>query len=62
KSESAKIKAYILGLSDSIKGEVTSSRPANLKEAVCMAYKLMEQKSQARDEKILEGKKRKWEQ
>ncbi|GJX49509.1 putative reverse transcriptase domain-containing protein [Tanacetum coccineum] len=40
-------------------GEVTSSRPTNLNEAVCMAHKLMEQKSQARDERILEGKKRK---
>ncbi|GKA57610.1 hypothetical protein Tco_0756798 [Tanacetum coccineum] len=42
-------------------GKVTSSRPANLKEAVCMAHELMEKKSQARDERILEGKKRKWE-
>ncbi|GKD00271.1 hypothetical protein Tco_1170545 [Tanacetum coccineum] len=40
-----------------IKGEVTSSRLANLNEAVRMAHKLMEQKSQARDERILEGKK-----
>ncbi|GJV78965.1 putative reverse transcriptase domain-containing protein [Tanacetum coccineum] len=30
-------------------------------EAVCMAHKLMEQKSQARNERIMEGKKRKWE-
>ncbi|GKC32643.1 putative reverse transcriptase domain-containing protein [Tanacetum coccineum] len=59
--ESAKIDAYIRGLSDNIKGEVTFSRPANLNEAMCMAYKLMEQKSQAKDERILEGKKRKWE-
>ncbi|GJY32771.1 putative reverse transcriptase domain-containing protein [Tanacetum coccineum] len=59
--ESVKIDAYIRGLSDNIKGEVTSSRPANLNEAVRMAYKLMEQNSQARDERILEGKKRKWE-
>nr|GEU38932.1 hypothetical protein [Tanacetum cinerariifolium] len=44
-----------------IKGEVTSSKPANLNEAVCMAYKLMEQKSQARDERILKGKNQKWE-
>nr|GFC27231.1 hypothetical protein [Tanacetum cinerariifolium] len=51
--------AYIRGLSDNIKGEVTSSRPANLNEAVRMANKLMEQKSQVRDERILEGKKRK---
>ncbi|GKD52620.1 reverse transcriptase domain-containing protein [Tanacetum coccineum] len=59
--ESVKVDAYIRGLTDNIKGEVTSSRPANLNEAVRMAHKLMEQKSQARDERILEGKKRKWE-
>nr|GFB60935.1 hypothetical protein [Tanacetum cinerariifolium] len=59
--KSEKIKAYIRGLSDNIKGEVTSSRPTNQNKAVRMAHKLMEQKSQARDERILEGKKRKWE-
>ncbi|GJY53515.1 hypothetical protein Tco_0445179 [Tanacetum coccineum] len=57
--ESVKVDAYIRGLTDNIKGEVTSSKPANLNEAVRMAHKLMEQKSQARDERILEGKKRK---
>nr|GFA20720.1 putative reverse transcriptase domain-containing protein [Tanacetum cinerariifolium] len=34
---------------------------ANLNEAVRMAQMLMDQKSQARDERISEGKKRKWE-
>ncbi|GJV00607.1 putative reverse transcriptase domain-containing protein [Tanacetum coccineum] len=34
-------------------------KPADLNEAVWMAHKLMEQKSQARDARILEGKKRK---
>ncbi|GKA26334.1 putative reverse transcriptase domain-containing protein [Tanacetum coccineum] len=58
--ERVKFDAYIRGLTDNIKGEVTSSKPANLNEAVRMAQKLMEQKSQARDERILEGKKRKW--
>nr|GEY20756.1 reverse transcriptase domain-containing protein [Tanacetum cinerariifolium] len=48
------------GLTDNIKGEVTSSRPVDLSEAVRMAHKLMDQKAQARDERILEGKKRKW--
>ncbi|GJS16556.1 putative reverse transcriptase domain-containing protein [Tanacetum coccineum] len=57
--ERVKVDAYIRGLTDNIKGEVTSSEPANLNEAVRMAHKLMEQKSQARDERILEGKKRK---
>nr|GEZ19573.1 hypothetical protein [Tanacetum cinerariifolium] len=54
-------KVATIGLTDNIKGEVTSSKPANLNEAVRMAHKLMEQKSQAKDEGILEGKKRKWE-
>ncbi|GJW25371.1 retrovirus-related pol polyprotein from transposon TNT 1-94 [Tanacetum coccineum] len=61
KPERVIVDAYIWGLTDNIKGEVTSSKPANLNEAVRMAYKLMEQKSQAKDERILEGKKRKWE-
>nr|GEX46454.1 hypothetical protein [Tanacetum cinerariifolium] len=57
--ERVKVDAYIRGLTDNIKGEVTSSKPPNLNEAAHMAHKLMEQKSQARDERILEGKKRK---
>nr|GEX13863.1 reverse transcriptase domain-containing protein [Tanacetum cinerariifolium] len=56
-----KVDAYIRGLTNNIKGEVTSSKHADLYKAVRMAYKLMEQKSQARDARILEGKKRKWE-
>ncbi|GJU29498.1 putative reverse transcriptase domain-containing protein [Tanacetum coccineum] len=55
--ESVKVDAYIRGLTDNIKGEVTSSRPANLNKAVRMAHKLMEQKLQARNERILEGNK-----
>nr|GEY05478.1 hypothetical protein [Tanacetum cinerariifolium] len=47
------------GLMDNIKGEVTSSKPADLNEAVRMAYKLTEQKLQAKDARILEGKNRK---
>ncbi|GKE36437.1 putative reverse transcriptase domain-containing protein, partial [Tanacetum coccineum] len=61
KPKRVKVDAYIRGLTDNIKGEVTSSKLTNLNEAMHMAHKLMEQKSQARDEKILEGKKRKWE-
>nr|GFD30896.1 reverse transcriptase domain-containing protein [Tanacetum cinerariifolium] len=37
--ESVKVDAYIRGLSNNIKGEVTSSRPTNLIEAVRMAHK-----------------------
>ncbi|GJS76103.1 putative reverse transcriptase domain-containing protein [Tanacetum coccineum] len=56
-----KIDAYIRGLTDNIKGEVTSSKPTNLNEAMRMVHKLMEQKLQARNERNLEGNKRKWE-
>ncbi|GKC96799.1 putative reverse transcriptase domain-containing protein [Tanacetum coccineum] len=59
--ERVKVDAYIRGLTDNIKGEVTSSKPANLSKVIRMAHKLMEQKSQARNERILDGKKRKWE-
>ncbi|GJS05722.1 putative reverse transcriptase domain-containing protein [Tanacetum coccineum] len=34
-----KVDAYIRGLTDNIKGEVTSSKPANLNEAIRMAHK-----------------------
>ncbi|GKA85123.1 putative reverse transcriptase domain-containing protein [Tanacetum coccineum] len=61
KPERVKVDAYIRGLTDNIKGEVTSSKPADLNEVVRIAHKLMEQKSQARDATSLEGKKRKWE-
>nr|GEY19331.1 hypothetical protein [Tanacetum cinerariifolium] len=59
--ERVKVNAYIQGLTDNIKGEVTSSKPADLSKAVRMAHKLTEQKLQARDARILEGKKQKWE-
>ncbi|GKG04138.1 hypothetical protein Tco_0314525, partial [Tanacetum coccineum] len=40
--ERVKVDAYIRGLTDNIKGEVKSSKPANLSKAVCMAHKLMD--------------------
>nr|GEV19671.1 hypothetical protein [Tanacetum cinerariifolium] len=39
-----KVEAYIKGLPENIKGEVTSSRPVNLNEAIRMAHTLMEKK------------------
>ncbi|GJR54734.1 putative reverse transcriptase domain-containing protein [Tanacetum coccineum] len=36
--ESVKVDAYIRGLFENIKGEVTFSRPTNLNEVVCMAH------------------------
>ncbi|GJZ89568.1 putative reverse transcriptase domain-containing protein [Tanacetum coccineum] len=59
--KSMKIDAYIKGLSKNIKGEVTSSGPANLSEAVRMVHKLMEQKIPAKHEREMEENKRKWE-
>nr|GEX26661.1 hypothetical protein [Tanacetum cinerariifolium] len=52
--ERVKVDAYIWGLMDNINGEVTSSKPADLNEAVRMAFKLMEQNLQARDARFLE--------
>ncbi|GKD05847.1 putative reverse transcriptase domain-containing protein [Tanacetum coccineum] len=59
--EKVKIEAYIRGLTENIKGEVTSSRPTNLSEDVHMVHKLMEQKVQVKHERTMEGNKRKWE-
>ncbi|GJS42069.1 putative reverse transcriptase domain-containing protein [Tanacetum coccineum] len=55
------IKAYIHGLSEDIKGDVTSSRPANINEAVRKAHSLMDQRVQARAERAVKSNKRKWE-
>ncbi|GJZ98111.1 hypothetical protein Tco_0670564, partial [Tanacetum coccineum] len=52
-TEQKKVEAYIRGLSENIKGEVTSSEPTTMNKAVRMAHTLMEQKVKA--------KKRKWE-
>ncbi|GJR52314.1 hypothetical protein Tco_1402835 [Tanacetum coccineum] len=56
-----KVNAYIRRLSENIKGEVTSYKPTNLSEVVRMAHKLMEQKVQVKQERAMEGNKRKWE-
>ncbi|GJW95464.1 putative reverse transcriptase domain-containing protein [Tanacetum coccineum] len=56
-TERKKINAYIWGLIDNIKGEVTSSKPTSLNEGVLMAYTLMEQKAHARMERIAKGNK-----
>ncbi|GJT66484.1 hypothetical protein Tco_1017964 [Tanacetum coccineum] len=59
KPEYKKIKAYIQGLSEDIKGDITSFRPANLNEAICITHSLMDQRVQARTERVAEGDKRK---
>nr|GEV87221.1 putative reverse transcriptase domain-containing protein [Tanacetum cinerariifolium] len=60
-TERKKVEAYIRGLSESIKGEVTSSEPATLNKVVRMAHTLMEQKVKAIAEREADNKKRKWE-
>nr|GEX55501.1 hypothetical protein [Tanacetum cinerariifolium] len=60
-TERKKVEAYTRGLSENIKGEVTSSEPATLNKAVRMAYTLMEQKVKAKAEREADNKKRKWE-
>nr|GEZ29028.1 putative reverse transcriptase domain-containing protein [Tanacetum cinerariifolium] len=60
-NEKKKVELYIKGLPEIIKGETTSSRPVTLNEAVRMAHALMEHKIQAKNKRIAEGLKRKWE-
>nr|GFA05677.1 hypothetical protein [Tanacetum cinerariifolium] len=60
-TERKKVEAYIHGLSENIKGEVTSSEPTSLNKAVRMAHTLMEQKVKAIAEREADNKKRKWE-
>ncbi|GJY44135.1 hypothetical protein Tco_0432348 [Tanacetum coccineum] len=54
-SEKKKVEAYLRGLPENIKGETTS---VVLNEAVRMAHTLMEQKLQAKAERIAESNKR----
>nr|GEW95000.1 hypothetical protein [Tanacetum cinerariifolium] len=61
-TERKKVEAYIHGLSENIKGEVTSSEPATLRKAVRMAHNLMEQKVKAKAEREVDNKKRKGEE
>nr|GEV39976.1 hypothetical protein [Tanacetum cinerariifolium] len=60
-NEKKKVELYIKGLPEIIKVETTSSRPVTLNEAMRMAHALMEQKIQAKNERIAKGLKRKWE-
>ncbi|GJR16664.1 putative reverse transcriptase domain-containing protein [Tanacetum coccineum] len=56
-----KVEQYIRGLSKNIRGDVTSSRPTGIDEAVRMAYHLMGQIIQDKTDEVSEGKKRKGE-
>ncbi|GJV42825.1 putative reverse transcriptase domain-containing protein [Tanacetum coccineum] len=59
--EQVKVEQYIRGLSKNILGDVTSSRPAGIDEAVRMAYQLMGQIIQDKTDEASEGEKRKGE-
>ncbi|GJQ91901.1 putative reverse transcriptase domain-containing protein [Tanacetum coccineum] len=60
-TESKKIEKYIRGFPERIKGNITSSKPATLHEAINMARELVEQSVQGRAARIRESNKRKWE-
>ncbi|GJX98603.1 putative reverse transcriptase domain-containing protein [Tanacetum coccineum] len=60
-TEKKNIEKYIRGLPEGVKGNVTSSKPATLHDAINMARELIEQGVQARELRIGESNKRKWE-
>ncbi|GJR79409.1 putative reverse transcriptase domain-containing protein [Tanacetum coccineum] len=53
--EQVKVEQYICGLSKNIRGDVTSSRPVGINEAVRMAYQLMRQIIQDKTNEVSEG-------
>nr|GEU94658.1 putative reverse transcriptase domain-containing protein [Tanacetum cinerariifolium] len=60
-TERKKIEKYIRGFPERIKGNITSSKPATLHDAINMACELVEQAFQGRATRIGESNKRKWE-
>nr|GEY52086.1 putative reverse transcriptase domain-containing protein [Tanacetum cinerariifolium] len=61
-TEKKKIERYIKGFLERIKGNITSSKPTTLHDAVNMAHELIEQAGQGRAVRIRENNKRKWEE
>nr|GEX32484.1 hypothetical protein [Tanacetum cinerariifolium] len=59
--EQVKVEQYIHGLSKNIRGDVTSSRPAGIDEAVRMAYQLLGQIIQDKTDEVSKGENRKGE-
>nr|GFA22869.1 putative zinc finger, CCHC-type, retrotransposon Gag domain protein [Tanacetum cinerariifolium] len=57
--EAVKVEQYIRGLTKSIRGDVTSSQPATINDAVCLAYQLAGQLIQDKADEATEGEKRK---
>ena len=60
-TEKKKIEKYIRGFPERIKGNITSSKPATLHEAINMARELVKQAVQGKAARIGESNKRKWE-
>ncbi|GJU65104.1 putative reverse transcriptase domain-containing protein [Tanacetum coccineum] len=60
-TEKKKIEKYIRGFPEGIKGNVTSSKPVTLHDAINMARELIEQGVQAKALRIEDSNKRKWE-
>nr|GFA13406.1 hypothetical protein [Tanacetum cinerariifolium] len=60
-TERKKIEKYVRGFPERIKGNITSSKPATLHDAINMARELVEQAVQGRATRIDESNKRKWE-
>nr|GEX21678.1 putative reverse transcriptase domain-containing protein [Tanacetum cinerariifolium] len=60
-SEKKKVKLYIKGLPENIKGETTSSKHVVLSDVVRLAYTLVKQKIQDKVKRVTERSKRKWE-
>ncbi|GJV30914.1 hypothetical protein Tco_1391314 [Tanacetum coccineum] len=56
-----KIEKYIRGFPERIKGNITSSKPATLHDAIIMARELVEQAVQGRAARIGESNKQRWE-
>nr|GFB78141.1 reverse transcriptase domain-containing protein [Tanacetum cinerariifolium] len=60
-TERKKIEKYVRGFPERIKGNITSSKPATLHDAINMACELVEQAVQSRATRISKSNKRKWE-
>nr|GEV83936.1 hypothetical protein [Tanacetum cinerariifolium] len=61
-NEKKKIKRYMKGFPKRIKGNITSSRPTTLHEAINLARELVEQAVQGKAARENENNKRKWEE
>nr|GEY12463.1 putative reverse transcriptase domain-containing protein [Tanacetum cinerariifolium] len=57
--KAVKVEQHLRGLTKSISGDVTSSQPTTINDAVCMAYKLVGQLIQDKADEATEGEKRK---